>query len=88
MPTATVPAFIVLHSEDNIAVAARNAPAGTTVALGGLTIASREPIDLGHKVATRAISRGKPVRKFGQTIGFASADIPVGAWVHTHNCEA
>ncbi|MCY2964589.1 MAG: altronate dehydratase family protein [Planctomycetota bacterium] len=88
MPPRSAPAFIVLHPEDNIAVAARTAPTGTTVDVGGTTIASREPIDLGHKVATRAIKRGAPVRKFGQTIGFASTDIPVGAWVHTQNCEA
>lgn len=86
MTARVVPTFIVLHPDDNIAVAARNAPGGTTVDVAGGPVTSREAIDLGHKVATRAINRGSPIKKFGQTIGFASTDIPVGAWVHTHNC--
>ena len=88
MPPRTAPTFIVLNSEDNIAVAARNAPAGTEFQVAGRSLQTREPIDLGHKVATRAIPPGGPIRKFGQTIGFAKGEIAVGAWVHTHNCEA
>ena len=42
---------------------------------------------MGHKVAVSRIARGEPVRKYGQVIGFASEDVPAGAWVHTHNVE-
>jgi altronate hydrolase len=83
---SAAPAFIVLHFEDNIAVAARNCPGGTSFAVAGQTVGIREPIDLGHKVATRAISRGAPIKTFGQTIGFATTEIAPGSWVHTHNC--
>src|SRR5207244_13239833 len=48
---------------------------------------SSDLIDMGHKMATRAIRRGSPVKKFGQTIGFATCDIAPGCWVHTHNVE-
>ncbi len=41
----------------------------------------------GTNSATRFIPRGSPVKKFGQTIGFASCDIAPGSWVHTHNVE-
>lgn len=46
-----------------------------------------QPIPRGHKMATEAIARGQPVRKYAQLIGFAASDIPVGAHVHTHNLE-
>ncbi|HUQ70109.1 MAG TPA: UxaA family hydrolase, partial [Planctomycetaceae bacterium] len=34
------------------------------------------------------IQAGSPVRKFGQTIGYATSDIAVGDWVHVHNVGA
>lgn len=79
--------FICLHPDDNIVVAARNAPGGSAVQVNGHAITAQQAIDLGHKMATRPIPRGDRVRKFGQTIGFASADIAPGTWVHTHNVE-
>ncbi|MGE5192206.1 MAG: SAF domain-containing protein, partial [Deltaproteobacteria bacterium] len=78
---------IVLHPDDNIVVAARNVPAGSVVAVNGQSVTAREGVDLGHKLATRLIPKGAPVKKFGQTIGFASCDIVPGSWVHTHNVE-
>ncbi|HEY3965745.1 MAG TPA: UxaA family hydrolase, partial [Planctomycetaceae bacterium] len=78
---------VSLHLDDNIVVAARNVPAGTTVEVGGFPVTAGETIDLGHKLATRFIPRGSAVKKFGQTIGFASCDITPGSWVHTHNVE-
>lgn len=87
MATITAPSFIALHPDDNIVVAARNVPAGTEWDVPGGTVTSRESIDMGHKMATRHIFRGGAVKKFGQTIGFATCDITPGCWVHTHNVE-
>jgi altronate hydrolase len=81
--------LISLHPDDNIAVAARGIAAGTTCPLttnGSVT--AREAIELGHKIAVKPITAGSPVRKFGQTIGYATADIAVGDWVHVHNVDA
>jgi altronate hydrolase len=88
MATATLSSVICLHPDDNIAVARRGIAAGDEIDAAGRTVTARDAIDLGHKIATRAIPRGTPVKKFGQTIGFASSDIPPGAWVHTHNVDA
>jgi len=44
-----------------------------------------EPVGLGHKVAVRDIARGRAVKRYGMSIGSAVADIPRGAWIHTHN---
>jgi altronate hydrolase len=78
---------VVLRPEDNVAVAARPLPAGQRLELeeGGRVIEVKEPIALGHKVSIRRIEAGEPIRKYGQTIGFASATIAPGSWVHTHN---
>lgn len=44
-------------------------------------------IPRGHKMATEAIPRGTPIRKYAQVIGYAGEDIAEGAHVHTHNVE-
>ncbi|MBI5757714.1 MAG: altronate dehydratase [Planctomycetales bacterium] len=87
MTTTRSANFIFLHTDDNVAVAARTVPAGTQFEAFGEKLLTTEKIDQGHKVATRRIVRGAPVKKFGQTIGFASCDIQPGCWVHTHNVE-
>ena len=40
---------------------------------------------MGHKISVTEIRPGEPILKYGQTIGFATAEIPAGSWVHTHN---
>ena len=79
--------FLVLHAADNIAVARYHVDAGVTFPIpgSGETVTTREAIELGHKVALQPISAGEPVRKFGQVIGFTTADISAGRWVHMHN---
>ena len=72
-----------LHPDDNVAVALRDLPAGQVAC--GVTL--RGPIPQGHKFALRGIAAGQPVIKYGYPIGRATARIPSGAWVHTHNME-
>ncbi len=80
--------FLKLHPDDNIAIAKRPVPADAAFDLDDDTyFVTEESIDLGHKVATRSIAQGSPIRKFGQMIGFATDDIVAGEWVHTHNVE-
>lgn len=85
MSIATGNEFISLHPDDNIAVAARNVPGGASVTIRDKSLTTRDAIDLGHKVAVSRIDKGHPIKKFGQTIGFASRDVEAGTWVHTHN---
>ena len=85
----TPPAFVRLHADDNIAVAARSVPLGSPITLPGLSdLFAREAIDMGHKIAIKSIAQGQPIKKFGQTIGFASQPISQGTWVHVHNVTA
>ena len=73
--------FIRLHPADDVLIARSQLVGGTTaesVVIKGL-------IPAGHKVATRAIRQGEPVRRYNQIIGFASKPIAPGEHVHTHN---
>jgi altronate hydrolase len=74
---------LVLHPDDNVAVALSNLDVGTATPQG-VTTAKRVP--KGHKFASRTIRAGEAVVKFGQIIGFATTEIPPGEWVHEHNC--
>ncbi len=77
-----------LRPEDNVAVAARTLPPGLEITFNGATFTPDRRIGLGHKIAVRPIPKGEVVRKYGQIIGFASSDIPLGGHVHVHNVSA
>jgi altronate hydrolase len=77
-----------LRPEDNVAVAARDLPAGLTVEYQGRRITLERRVGLGHKLALRDIAAGEAVLKYGQIIGFAGEPIPAGGHVHTHNVRA
>ena len=81
--TNSAPRTVRLHADDNVIVCIDQLPVGATA--DGVAAAGRIP--RGHKMATRPIAKGEPVRKFGQIIGFASQDIAEGAHVHEHNCS-
>ena len=74
---------IRLHPADNVVVAASRVPQGAVIAEERITAA--ESIPSGHKLATRFIKKGEAIRKYGQVIGEATADIAPGHHVHTHN---
>jgi len=82
-------AALAIHPDDDVAVALRDLAVGekVLVRLGTRIVSSvaRDAIPMGHKMALRAISSGAPIRKYGQPIGAATADIAPGAHVHVHN---
>src|SRR5262245_10286391 len=78
-------AAILLHESDNVAVLKRPMKPGDELVLEGSTLRIPQAIAAGHKVATRDIPAGAPVRKYGQIIGFAFNEIKAGDHVHTQN---
>lgn len=74
---------IRIHANDNVVIARRQLLGGTVIPEEGITVAGLVPP--GHKIATRAIAQGQPVRRYDQIIGTATADIAPGQHVHTHN---
>lgn len=83
---------IVIKKEDNVATAICDIAADQAVAVGieeeNLTIAVRQAIPLGHKLALRAIRNGEAILKYGTVIGRATQEIQPGEHVHVHNVES
>jgi altronate hydrolase len=75
--------FIRLHANDDVVIARQQLVGGASVE--GLQV--RGIVAAGHKLATRAIASGAPVRRYNQIIGFASRAIAAGEHVHTHNLD-
>jgi altronate hydrolase len=72
-----------LNPNDDVVIAAKPLPAGTRIADEG--VVCLDAIPPGHKLATRAVAKGRPVKRYDQIIGFATADILPGQHVHSHN---
>ena len=86
MPTyALVEQTVVLRPEDDVAIAKKELAAGTVLEEEAGRFVVRTDVRPGHKVARRAVAAGQPVRRYGQVIGFATADIAPGDHVHVHN---
>ena len=84
LPTAENSA-IHLHPTDNVAIARVPVADGTELRIDGQTVKALNPIPAGHKIALSAIRAGEVVWRYGQAIGRAKRDIPVGTHIHTHN---
>jgi len=85
---------LLLHETvDDVSVAVADLKKGATVGVMTLegkkagSIKLLDNVPLGHKVAMRALSKDKPVIKYGRPVGKAVKAISRGAWVHTHNVK-
>ncbi len=76
---------IRLHPLDNVIIARTDIAIGTRVPSENLTVRGQVPA--GHKIAARQIKAGEPVMKYNVCIGFASADLAPGTYVHAHNMK-
>ena len=78
-----------LDARDDVATALRAIEPGERVRVrcgdDQRTVAAREAIALGHKIALHPMDAGTRIRKYGEFIGRLTADVAEGAWIHTHN---
>jgi altronate hydrolase len=74
---------IRLHPNDDVVIARQQLVSGTTLLDENVKVSGLVPP--GHKVATRAIKQGEPVKRYNQIIGFAKRGIAPGEHVHLHN---
>src|SRR5204863_9029204 len=77
--------IIRLHPADDVVIARQQLVGGTKLIDEKVTVVGLIPP--GHKVATHAIAKGAPVKRYNQIIGFASRDIPPGEHVHLNNLQ-
>jgi len=89
-----IPQFLVHNKKDTVGViVVEGLKAGTmmsgvnTANNSTLRLKSRMAIPIGHKIALTDIKSGATVRKYGQDIGKAVADIAKGEHVHVHNLK-
>jgi len=75
-----------LHPIDNVVIAAR--PLAAALHLEEERVTTVDAVAAGHKLATAAIGKGEPVRRYGQIVGFATRPIAPGEHVHLHNLAA
>ena len=76
---------LVLNPADNIAIYLEDMPAGTVIDQDNLKLTITQKIPRGHKVASRAVTKGDGIIKYGERMGHATKDISIGEHVHTHN---
>jgi altronate hydrolase len=76
---------IIIHSEDNVAIAKTAIGLGTVLKLNGTRLSINQTVQPGHKIALKPIAQGQPVVRYGQVIGLATENIPQGSTVHVHN---
>lgn len=76
---------LLLRPDDDVAVATRDVPAGTRLQTSSGTLVVSSAVGAGHKIAVRDVAAGGQVRKYGQSIGRATAPIAAGDHVHGHN---
>jgi altronate dehydratase small subunit len=78
---------IRLHEKDNVAVALRNIKSGEMISVPGQMekLEAVKSIPYGHKIAIAPIVEGAVVTKYGECMGIATENIPVGSYVHISN---
>ena len=80
---------MIIDPQDNVAVAIEPIAKGETATYvcegKEFSLPVLVDITIYHKLATRDILKGQPVVKYGEHIGLAAEDIPVGYHVHVHN---
>jgi altronate hydrolase len=78
--------LVLLHDDDDVAVATASLPAGARLTLpDGVDLVLRADVPAGHKVALRRLATGAAVHKYGQVIGRTLGPVERGDHVHVHN---
>jgi hypothetical protein len=80
--------LLLLHPDDNILVARRDVAQGELVEMDGESFAMPAAIELGHKVARRALAADTRVLKYGAPIGSMKTAVARGEHVHLHNLRS
>ena len=79
---------LLMSAQDNCLIARSALRAGDVVTIDGQQVALPQDIDLGHKLARRALAIGDKVLRYGAPIGSVTRPIAIGEHIHTHNLES
>lgn len=79
---------VLIEEKDSVLTVLEAVAAGQWVSTGREELLAVEEIPQYHKIARREIKKGQQIYKYGQPMGYATRDIAVGQWVHTHNAAS
>ncbi|WP_323796384.1 UxaA family hydrolase [Nisaea sp.] len=80
--------LLLLNEDDNVLVLRQGIAAGERFDIEPGHVKTDRSLNLGHKVARRAISEGEEILKYGAVIGVATMPIEAGGHVHVHNVRS
>jgi len=83
-----LPPLLLLHPDDKILVARRDIAAGERVEMDGDMMVIPCAVELGHKLARRALAAETRVLKYGAPIGSMKNAVARGEHVHLHNLRS
>ena len=83
-----LPPLLLLHPDDNILVARRDILQGERVDIDGESLVMPASVELGHKLARRALEPDTRVLKYGAPIGSMKVAVARGEHVHLHNLRS
>ena len=80
---------LLMNEADNVVTCVTEVPAGAEVLFRKgnkiCHLTAKENIPFCHKIALTDLKKGDHVRKYGESLGITTADIPKGHWVSHHN---
>jgi hypothetical protein len=81
-------ALILLHEADNVLVCRAPVAPGDELIIDGERLHAPAGVEIGHKLARRALAPGDKIIKYGAPIGSATGAIAKGEHVHLHNMSS
>ena len=83
---------VIMNEMDTVVTVTSKVSAGNDVEYivngNSNSIKAASDIPINHKVAVRNVMKGNEVYKYGEVIGYATADINVGDHVHENNLSS
>lgn len=86
--TKKIAQVILLHPNDNILVCVAHIYAGDLIEIDGQAVSLNHDIEVGHKLARRALNVGDKIYRYGAPIGSMTQPAAIGEHVHMHNMQS
>ena len=86
--TKKIAQAILLHPSDNILVCVAHIYEGDIITIDDQSIVATRDIEVGHKLARRALAIGDKVFRYGAPIGSMTQAAQQGEHVHMHNMQS
>ena len=86
--TKKIAQTILLHPNDNILVCVAHIYPGDKIVIDDESMSVNSEIEVGHKLARRALVIGDKIFRYGAPIGSMTQAVAKGEHVHMHNMQS